>query len=351
MAIRQTELSHINEVRFAIPELHVGDHSLTGSTLDRIEISSHRCSCREVPSRPSCPQHPSGNSAPSVFEPAVHGKFSATTVNSVNCQKTPTRWNDPSKEGKFMAKNAPSLDPREVHFPPTDFEKFHERIQRDSEFNDARLEIRRKLDALGKHLVSAISTKEVELVSRASLHHPYQHNGFRVASQWVYLSRGERERKAIVRHLGVDLGKDLDQNYTHSILVLEISEKGLEIALRIHKGAWWDGENLKRACASREYRTKLASQLQLLKEYGLRIGDHRRVRPCGELTERDLAEALSYYKPGDHWLHIERAIDRSDEFVTEPQFLDRVESEFRTLIPVYQIIRWSKKNDRLFGSA
>ncbi len=250
-----------------------------------------------------------------------------------------------------MAKDAPPLDPREVHFPPTDFEKFHERIQRDPEFNDARLEIRRKLDALGKHLVSAISTKEVELVSRASLHHPYQHNGFRVASQSVYLSRGEKERKAIVRHLGVDLGKDLDQNYTHSILVLEIAEKGLEVALRIHKGAWWDGENLKRACASREYRTKLASQLQPLKEYGLRIGDHRRVRPCGDLTERDLAEALSFYKPGDHWLHIERAIDRSNDFVTEPQFLDRVESEFRALIPVYQVIRWSKKNDRLFGGA
>lgn len=248
-----------------------------------------------------------------------------------------------------MAADAPPLDPTEIEFPPSDFEKYHERIQRDPEYNDARLQVRRKLDAIGKHVAKTLSGKDVELVSRASLHHPYTHNGFRVSSQSVYLSRGEKERKAIVRHLGVDLGKDLDQNYTHTLLVLEISEPGLQIALRIHKNAWWDGENLKRGLASRVRREELTKALHPLGDYGLRVGDHRRIRACSTLTERELAEAMSFYTPGDQWLHIERHIPRDDEFVTEEGLLERLEEQFQVLLPAYRMIRWTKKNDQLFG--
>lgn len=248
-----------------------------------------------------------------------------------------------------MSSEPPPLDPREVRFLPTDFEKYHERIQRDPEFNDARLEIRRKLDAIGKHLVTALATKDLELVSRASLHHPYRFNAFRVASQWVYLSRGEKERKAIVKHLGADLGKDLDQNYVHTILVLEIAEKGLQIALRIHQSAWWDGENLKRNLKSEAKRDELAAALRPLAGYGLRIGDNRRVRACAEIEGRDLAEAMGYYTPGDQWLHVERAIARGDPFVVDPGLLERLEAEFRALLPAYRSMKWSKENDRLFG--
>ncbi len=247
-----------------------------------------------------------------------------------------------------MSTDSP-IDPREVRFLPTDFEKFRESIQRNPEFNDARLEVRRKLDAIGKHLLKALASKDLELVSRASLHHPYKFNAFRVASQWVYLSRGEKERKAIVRHLGVDLGKDLDQNYTHTILVLEIAEKGLEIALRIHKGAWWDGENLKRGLKTEARRDELAAALHSLVGYGFRLGDHRRVRPCDEIQGRDLAEAMRYYIPGDQWLHIERAIPRDDPFVTESGLLERIEAEFRAMLPAYRLLKWSKGNDLLFG--
>ena len=248
-----------------------------------------------------------------------------------------------------MAPEATPLDPHEVRFPPSDFEKFHESVQRDPEFNDARLEVRRKLDAIGKHLSRTLAERDLELVSRASLHHPYRFNAFRVASQWVYLSRGEKERKAIVLHLGVELGKDLDQNYTHAILVLEISHTGLEIALRIHQAAWWDGENLKRGLKNEARRDELAAALRPLVGYGLRIGDHRRVRPAETMTGRDLAEAMPYYEPGKHWLHLERKFDREDPFVTEEGLLERVESEFRSLLPAYRLIRWTKKNDRLFG--
>ncbi len=243
----------------------------------------------------------------------------------------------------------PPLDPAEIRFPPGDFEKYHERIQRDPEFNDARLVVRRKLDAIGKHLARTLSGKDLELVSRATLHHPYSTNGFRVSSQAVYLSRGEKERKAIQRHLGVDLGKDLDQNYTHAILLLEINEDGLLLALRIHKAAWWDGENLKRGLQSLKRREELATVLDPLGEYGLRIGDHRRVRRCAGITERDLSEAMGFYTPGEQWLHIERFIEREDPFVTEEELLPRLTEQFQLLLPAYRAIRWSKRNDQLFG--
>ena len=240
-------------------------------------------------------------------------------------------------------------DNLELRLSTRDFERFRPELQKNPEYNAERLEVRRKLEGIGKHLVKTLSAKGVALTSRASLHHPYKFNRFRVDSQWVYLSRDPKARKAIQRILGVDLGKDLDQNYVHVLLVLEVHEHGLEIALRVHKGAWWDGENLKRKTVAQEAREQFAATLHGVPAFGLRIHDFRTVHACESITSGEIQQTLKYYTPGEHWLHIARAVSRDDPLVSDPAFLERVTEEFCALLPVYRYIAWGPKNNHLFA--
>ena len=240
-------------------------------------------------------------------------------------------------------------DAHSIRFLPTDFARYREEVQANPEHNAARLEVRQKLDAIGKHLSGALSKGKVSFAARTSLHHPYRFNRNRVDSQWLYLSRSEKERKTLQRKLGIELSKEIDQGYTHTILVLEVNELGIECALRVHQSAWWDSENLKRSLATLEGRNSFKATLESLEGYVLRIHDHRRSRDCIEIEAEDLSEVARYFVPGEHWLHIERSISREDEFITDEGLLDRLEKEFRGLLPAYEHIRWAPSNDRLFS--
>ncbi len=241
------------------------------------------------------------------------------------------------------------MSDEEVTFLPSDFDRFRESVQTDPEFNDSRLEVRTKLDLVGKAGAQALSAAPFLLVSRASLHHPHQFNGFRVASQRTYLSRGVQERKKLQKHLGAEIGKDLDTDYTHSMLVLEIDEKGLTFALRIHKDAWWDGENLKRWMGDEEQRLTIANTLQPLEGYTLKVHDHRRTRACSTIDDLELAEIRKSYTPGEHWLHVEKKIDRDDLFISSSGFEQRAISEWKRMLPAYRCFCWHPENDRLFA--
>ena len=255
----------------------------------------------------------------------------------------------PKQQGVTMPRMNEETQHLQPEILPRDFDLYQEKFQRNEEYNDARLVVRRRLDAIGKHVAKVHADKTTTFNSRASLHHPYTFNGYRVSSQFVYLSRGDKERKDLKKILGVDLGKDLDQNFAHVLLVLEIYEHGLELALRIHKDAWWDGENVKRRLGVEAERETFAGLLRELPEYGLRIADHRRIHACETMTPHELAECMKYYTPGNDWLHISRDIDRDDPLIGSEEFLGWITEEFGRLLPVYRFLRWTNKNNFLFG--
>lgn len=236
----------------------------------------------------------------------------------------------------------------ELQFTAREFELYRPEFQRNEEYNEQRLVIRRKLDALGKLAAKQLSEKGCELTARASLHHPYTFNGYRVATQFMYLSRGDAERRALKRILGVDLGKDLDQNFQHTLLVLEISQEGLEVALRVHKDAWWDGENLKRRLQSAAEREAFATLVRVLTGYAVRVGDHRRLHPCESMTAAELGEMMRYYTPGEQWFHLFHRFAKDHPFVTEPGFSESLVAELHALLPVYRFVRWSPESNQVF---
>ena len=109
---------------------------------------------------------------------------------------------------------------------------------------------RRKLASIAKLAVDEIAAEvagkggAIELQSRTSLHQPHMFNHMRVRRIWAYITRGKKEKARLKQVLGAELAKDLDSSYRNAYLCVAVEEAAIEVSLRIHPDAWFDGQNL-----------------------------------------------------------------------------------------------------------
>ncbi|MEM7310901.1 MAG: hypothetical protein AAF682_29800 [Planctomycetota bacterium] len=257
-----------------------------------------------------------------------------------------------------MAPAAPSeKEPRPVAGPVAfeegDFHALSEGLCRNPDYNDRRLLARRKLLALGKRAVARIKTEEgTALDSRTSLHNPNTFNGMRVRRLWAYLTRAKAEKRKLRSILGAELAKDLDSAYRNAYLCVALEAEALEVSLRIHPDAWYDGQNLKNRCE----REGVQAWLGLLNElpgYFLRLHDWKGEWRCGELTGGRLEEFLGSWTPGEHALAVERrwpAPAGNRGAVLDEGVPEAVIDELARLVPLYRFCAWSDESSFLFSS-
>ncbi|MDP6539311.1 MAG: hypothetical protein QF903_11220 [Planctomycetota bacterium] len=252
---------------------------------------------------------------------------------------TPTRTPDP----------APHAGP--VLFEEGDFHALSEGLCRDRQYDDRRLLARRKLLALGKGALAPLAAAGVRLECRTSLHHPSPFNGGRVRRLWAYLSRAKADKTRLRRVLGRDLAKDLDSAYRNAYLCVAIEPEALEVSLRIHPDAWYDGQNLAKRTAADGVRP-LLEILRELDGFRLRLHDWKGEWPCGGLPPERLEDFLSHWTPGEHALAVERrfpapAGDRGP--VLEADAAPHLTAELVRLAPLYRYGAWSAESDFLFA--
>lgn len=252
----------------------------------------------------------------------------------------------------------PEAEPRPlreiVPFEEGDFHVLSEGLAKDPQYNDRRLATRRKLGALGKEAVRRAAEGEdgVELLSRTSLHHPTTFNGMRVRRLWTYVCRGKKAKTKLRRILGAELAKDLDAAYRNAYLCLAIESDALEVALRIHKDAWYDGQNLVNR-VEREGLDGWIERLNATPGYRLRLDDWKGEWRCGELDRDRVTEFLKYYKPGDHSLTVERrwpAPAGARGGVLGEGVPEALLDEVAALIPLFRYSAWSEESDFLLSS-
>ncbi|MBN1419771.1 MAG: hypothetical protein JXP34_13410 [Planctomycetes bacterium] len=243
-------------------------------------------------------------------------------------------------------------EPAEPILRDREFEAFRREKWKDAAYNDERLGVRRRLAAIAGLAGEALAAGGIRLEARASLHHPYTFNRFCVDTQFAYLSRSKAERKPLKTILGVDLGKDIDTDYTHLIFYVEIRFEGLEVGLKLHKDAWWDGQNLKRKVAADGACAAFAEILNALPPgFALSIHDWRRRYEPGAIHKSDVNRVFGYYTPGEHWLHIRREIPRGDPRMGTRELTDAIVSDLAACGPAYRFALWTPENDFLFGPA
>jgi len=234
-------------------------------------------------------------------------------------------------------------------FSEADFENYLPHKVRDKAYNSDRLEIKHRLHSLGEMLAGPLKEAGLDLNFKTSLSHPYTYNKYRVESQWVYFARKDKARRALKKLFGEFLGKDLDMHYTHVILVAEINQDGVELALKVHQQAWWDGQNVKNRGERAEERKALTDELNELSGFVLSIHDWRKEYVCGKLHEGDLRNYFQYYTPGNHWLHLRLELPKQTVIPMGIDFAQFAAEKLAMLAPIYQFIEWREDNDWVFG--
>ena len=236
-------------------------------------------------------------------------------------------------------------------FQESDFRALVPPLASNPDYNGHRLAARRRLLALGKRAALAAAALGLELECRTSLHHPHAFNGNRVQRLWAYLVRTKKERGALKRVLGPELGRDLDSAYRNAYLCLAIEGEALEVSLRIHPDGWYDGQNLKNRVA-REGVAPWQAQLDALAGFRLRLHDWKGEWRCGSLEPEQLEEFMKYYVPGDHRLAVERRIPAPEGArggVLDPACPEDLVRELVRLVPLYRFTAWSLTSDHLFA--
>jgi len=241
-----------------------------------------------------------------------------------------------------------------VVFEESDLYALSEGLGRDPQYNDKRLALRRKLGALAKEFVAEKRRPKLPLASRTSLHNPHAFNGNRVRRIWAYISRDKQEKGRLRRVVGADLAKDLDAAFRNVYFCLAVEAEAVEVSIRIHPDAWFDGQNLKRRVAA-EGCEGLCAILNELDGYFLRLADWKGEWRCGDLERRRLEEFFAYYEPGTHSLAVERRwpAPPGQPAVRQALFAEGVPetlvSELHRLEDLYRYAAWSKTSDFLFG--
>lgn len=252
--------------------------------------------------------------------------------------------------------NDPEPVPAEgdIVFEEGDLYALSEGLCRDAQYNERRLVLRRKLGALAQRFVARPRRPKLALASRTSLHNPHAFNGNRVSRIWAYICRDKQEKGRLKRVVGADLAKDLDAAFRNAYICLAVEAESVEVSLRIHSDAWFDGQNLKRRVEKEGY-DELLSILNELDGSFLRLADWKGEWRCGELSASRLKEFFDYYEPGTHALVVERTwpAPKSQPAVREALFGEGVSGmlleEMARLEPLYRFAAWSKASDHLFG--
>lgn len=238
-------------------------------------------------------------------------------------------------------------------FEPWDLEALGPAHARSADANDRRLAARRRLATLGKQLVARGADAGLELVARTSLHHPSGFNAGQVRRLWVYVCRGKKAKSALRQTLGRELAADLDAAYRNAYLCFALEHATVEVSLRVHPDAWFDGQNLVKR-VGKEGLAPWRALLNDLEGFQLRLHDWKGEWPCGALSTERLEEFLRFYTPGEHALAVERRFDVPTDPGGRRDGLARLEpatllDEAARLLPLYRFLAWSPESDFLFG--
>ncbi len=243
--------------------------------------------------------------------------------------------------------------PGGVCFEEWDFAALGPDCARSPEYNDRRLAARRKLLALGKSFLPQAEAQGVKLEARSSLHNPHSFNGKKVSRLWVYLMRTKAEKTRLRKTLGRDLAKDLDSAYRNAYLCAAIEHDRLEVSLRIHQDAWFDGQNMIKRIGA-EGIEPWRSLLNQLGGFQLRLHDWRGEWPLGEIGTDALAEFLKHYTPGNHQLVIDRrwplpTSPGGRAAALNPEVPGVLIAELARLLSVYRYGVWTEESNFLFS--
>jgi len=108
-----------------------------------------------------------------------------------------------------------------------------------------------------------------------------------------------------------------------------------------------DRDNLLRMCQEFFLREKLLQLVRGLPEgfsFGIEGGEEI---PAVELDDEHLQDIIGRLPDADSWLVARRSLDRGDPSVLDPDFADQAREMLLQLLPLMELIAWSRENDHV----
>jgi transcription antitermination factor NusG len=236
-------------------------------------------------------------------------------------------------------------------FSTKDFDAYLQNKWESHVFNRERLEVREKLEALGKLLnPSLVGGDGAPLECEVSTEHPALWNQRKVQNQHLFFSRNKEARKEIEGIISKNrsmaaLIEDPSPLRNHIFLAVMIDKDQVELSLKLHTDAAVDRDNLQRKCQEYFHREKLVNLIQDLPA-GFRVGIYGQSDGVtAELDDEAFQKLIQDLPSCDSWLAVRRTLSREDPAVTEPDFVDLARECLTQLLPIHNFIAWSREND------
>lgn len=222
-----------------------------------------------------------------------------------------------------------------------DFNLFTKEKWRSDSYDAARLAVKRKLAAIGKHIEADYKRDKVPLTHKTSTHNPNKYNSNQVRMLKMYFARSKAARKPLRDLLGEALAGDLDPHYCNTQVWVKVEAGHIEFACAIHPAAWWDAQHFVKACQTADGRRAFCEALHGLprEEYLLQIGnlgDHL----VDDLRQDELERILKHYTAGEDWIRVYRRYPAEAVVEEGPEFLETARRELTELLSVYERFAW-----------
>ncbi len=225
-------------------------------------------------------------------------------------------------------------------FTAADFELYQARFQGDPEWNGRRLELRRRLQAVGDELKAGFAAEGIPLDRRESLHHPHHSNRKRVRRQRTMLFRDKKSRQALQRFLGNELGKDLDSALNNVHFQLGLDQAGAYWGLRIDAGAWYDLNVLLKRAEEQDGQEALRAAAGAAPGFQLEV-DGGGARPLDGMSSRDWRDLAGLLRPGESSLEVVQRLPAAEVAAAGEDFGPGVVADLGRLAPLYRLACWS----------
>lgn len=236
-------------------------------------------------------------------------------------------------------------------FVAKDFDAYLEKKWESHVFNRERLEVREKLEALGRLLgPSLVGPDGSPLDCEVSTEHPAVWNQRRVQNQHLFFSRNKEAKKEIETLISkkrsmAALIEDPSPLRNHIFLSLMIDCSQVELALKLHTDAAVDRENLQRKCQEYFHRDKLTRSIRGLPE-GYVVGIVGSSELAGAaLDDETLQDLLAALTTASSWLTVRRSLSRDDPVVQDTAFVEVARQSLCELLPLLNFAAWSRDND------
>ncbi len=235
-------------------------------------------------------------------------------------------------------------------FDNKDFDAFSESKWKSNAFNLERLEVKLKLSSLGKIIEEQLGEKLSSLEMDISEERPSIFNQHKVSHLTLFFYRDLAARKQVGSLLDksrsiADNVMDAAPYHRHISLCVRVGQGGVECGMFIHKNSWLDWKNALERCKTYGETDRLAAILADLDSSTVDSTGEGLTEESRPVSEIDVASFISGLESADPYTVVGNVFARDDDLVHQAGFAQKLIDVFRSLLPLFRFIAWSREND------